>query len=81
MPLFLRQSKTIVKEISEGIVVPSEEEKEEKEVIDFEKVNTMNKLEKRKLIEKLEKEMYKAAKALNFEEAMALRNLIFELKE
>ena len=73
--------KTIVKEISEGIVVPSEEEKEEKEVIDFEKVNTMNKLEKRKLIEKLEKEMYKAAKALNFEEAMALRNLIFELKE
>ena len=72
---------TIVKEISEGIVVPTEAEDNEKEVIDFEKVNEMNKLEKRKLIEKLEKEMYKKAKELNFEEAMALRNLIFELKE
>ena len=40
----------------------------------------MNKLEKKKLIEKLEKEMYQKAKELNFEEAMALRNIIYELK-
>ena len=72
--------KTIVKEISEGIVVKSDEEKDENVVIDFTEINNMNKLEKKKLIEKLEKDMYKAAKELNFEEAMALRNIIYELK-
>ena len=72
--------KTIQKEISDGIVVKMEDEKEEKVVIDFTEINNMNKLEKKKLIEKLEKDMYKAAKALNFEEAMALRNIIYELK-
>ena len=72
--------KTIVKEISEGIVVKSDEEEDENVVIDFTEINNMNKLEKKKLIEKLEKDMYKAAKELNFEEAMALRNIIYELK-
>ena len=72
--------KTIVKEINEGIVVKSDEEKDENVVIDFTEINNMNKLEKKKLIEKLEKDMYKAAKDLNFEEAMALRNIIYELK-
>ena len=72
--------KTIQKEISDGIVVKTEDEKEENVVIDFTEINNMNKLEKKKLIEKLEKDMYKAAKELNFEEAMALRNIIYELK-
>ena len=72
--------KTIVKEISDGIVMKLDENKEEAVTVDFSDINNMNKLEKKKLIEKLEKDMYKAAKELNFEEAMALRNLIFELK-
>ena len=71
---------TIKKEIREGIVIPGEEIKEEASVIDFTKINKMNKLEKKKLIEKLEREMYQKAKELNFEEAMSLRNIIFELK-
>ena len=70
---------TIVKDISEGIVIPSEDNNSE-EIIDFTKINEMNKLEKKKLIEKLEKEMYQKAKELKFEDAMALRNIIYELK-
>ncbi len=73
--------KTIEKAIDEGIVIPHEEENQKIEVVDFTTLNTMNKLEKKKLIEKLEKEMYQKAKELNFEEAMSLRNIIFELKE
>ena len=46
-------------------------------VDDFRK---LSKLEQKKLIEKLEKEMKEAAKNLDFEEAMALRDIIFELK-
>ena len=72
--------KTIEKEISDGIVLKLDDTKEEAVTVDFSDINNMNKLEKKKLIEKLEKDMYKAAKELNFEEAMALRNLIFELK-
>ncbi len=72
--------KTVQKDISEGIVIPSMDAKEDAVTIDFTKVKEMNKLEKKKLIEKLEKEMYKCAKELNFEEAMSLRNLIYELK-
>ena len=71
---------TIKKDIRDGIVIPGEIVKEEKVVVDFANINKMNKLEKKKLIEKLEKEMYQKAKELNFEEAMALRNIIFELK-
>ena len=71
---------TVKKDIRDGIVIPGEEVKEEKVVVDFTNINKMNKLEKKKLIEKLEKEMYQKAKELNFEEAMALRNIIFELK-
>lgn len=75
------EPKTIVKTIDEGIVIPHEQVEEGTDVIDFTKLNEMNKLEKKKLIEKLEKEMYQKAKDLNFEEAMSLRNIIFELKE
>ena len=44
------------------------------------KLDEMSNLEKKKLIENLEKQMREAAKKLNFEEAMALRDCIFEIK-
>ena len=40
----------------------------------------MSKIEKQNLIKKLEKEMTEAAKELNFEQAMSLRDIIYELK-
>ena len=40
----------------------------------------MTKKERRKLIESLEKEMKEAAKALDFERAAQLRDILFELK-
>ena len=40
----------------------------------------MTKKERRKLIERLEKEMKEAAKALDFERAAELRDILFELK-
>ena len=72
--------KTIVKEIRDGISLKLENTEDSKVVIDFEDIQNMNKLEKKKLIEKLEKEMYAYAKELNFEEAMSIRNMIYELK-
>ena len=43
-------------------------------------MSNMSALEKKNLITKLEKQMKDAAKELNFEEAMALRDLILEIK-
>ena len=40
----------------------------------------MSLVEKRKLLQKLEAEMKKAASELNFEEAMMLRDIILEIK-
>ncbi|KYG33734.1 excinuclease ABC subunit UvrB [Alkalihalobacillus trypoxylicola] len=40
----------------------------------------LNKIEKQKMLENMEKEMKEAAKALNFERAAELRDLILELK-
>ena len=40
----------------------------------------MSKLEKQKLIKKLEEQMKNAARELNFEEAMAIRDVLFEIK-
>ncbi|MBC7344191.1 MAG: UvrB/UvrC motif-containing protein, partial [Clostridia bacterium] len=44
-------------------------------------VNKMPKREKRRLLSKLEKEMREAARALEFERAAVLRDMIFELTE
>ncbi|MBY0123417.1 excinuclease ABC subunit UvrB [Bacillus sp. S/N-304-OC-R1] len=44
------------------------------------KIGKLNKKEREKLIENMEKEMKEAAKALNFERAAELRDLILELK-
>ena len=70
--------KTIVKEISEAISITSEVVDDEK--IDIDKLSNLSSLEKKRIINKLEKEMKEAAKNLNFEEAMSLRDIIFELK-
>ena len=65
--------KTIIKEIRE--VISNKEE-----VNDDNKPKTMTKQEKERLIEKLEMEMKEAAKCLDFELAMELRDALFELK-
>jgi excinuclease ABC subunit B len=64
--------KTIIKEISDII----SNDVEEKEV----KKEKMSKQEKAKLMIKVENEMKEAAKNLDFERAMELRDILFELK-
>ena len=65
--------KTIIKEIRDLI-------SNEDEVAKKENKTKMSKKEKVDLIEKLTKEMNNAAKELNFERAMELRDIIFELE-
>lgn len=50
------------------------------EYVTDQKVKKMNRQERKKLINRLEKEMKQAAKELNFERAAELRDLIIELK-
>lgn len=64
--------KTIIKEISE--IVSNEVEEENK------KTEKMSKQDKLKLMIKVENEMKEAAKNLDFERAMELRDILFELK-
>ena len=64
--------KTIIKEISEVI----SNEIEEKEI----KPQKMSKQEKARLMIKVENEMKESAKRLDFERAMELRDILFELK-
>ena len=63
--------KTIIKEIRE--VVSNTNETEEKEI-------KMSKQDKKQLIIKIENEMREAAKIMDFERAMELRDILFELK-
>lgn len=69
---------TIKKNINEALVVSAETV--EKENVDMTNLENMSKVEKKALIVKLEKEMTQAAKELNFEQAMSLRDIIFEIK-
>ena len=71
--------KTIKKIINEAFVITKDEEIETNS-IDMTNLKSLSKLEKEDMIKKLEKEMTAAAKALNFEEAMSLRDIIYELK-
>ena len=64
--------KTIMKEIRD--VISNIDDKE------IEKQPKMNKKDKIKLIAKVEKEMQQAAKELDFEKAMELRDVLFELQ-
>lgn len=70
---------TIKKEIRDDIAItkPVDEKEETEEVIDYSKLSTD---EKQKLIEKFEVEMNEAAKALDFERAATLRDLVIDLK-
>lgn len=73
--------KTIQKEI--GDMIGNEELDQNENVnttITVESYQKLSKIEQRKLLENLEKQMKEAAKALQFEEAMTLRDIIFELK-
>ena len=63
--------KTIIKEIRE--VVTNEKETEAKEI-------KMTKQDKQKLMIKIEQEMKEAAKVMDFERAMELRDILFEMK-
>ena len=71
--------KTIYKEIGEAIVV-TREASDKQEALSYEEFKNLSKLEKKNIIEKLEKEMREAARKLNFEEAMSLRDIIIEIK-
>ena len=62
--------KTIIKEIREVVTNQQEEQKEIK----------MSKQDKQNLIVKIETEMKEAAKIMDFERAMELRDILFELK-
>lgn len=66
--------KTIIKSIPE--LISNNQSKDENI-----KVEKMSKKEKIKLIERLEQEMKNAARQLDFERAMELRDALFELKE
>ena len=69
--------KTIVKELNE--VIRSKETKEMASKFRSKKKHT--KAEKEKLMASIEKEMREAAKALNFERAAELRDILYELKD
>jgi len=71
--------KNIKKIINEAFVITKDEDLEV-DAVDMTNLKEMSKLEKQSLIKKLEKEMTEAAKALNFEQAMSLRDIIYELK-
>ena len=70
---------TIYKHITDSLVI-TKEVKENTYDVDMGNLSKMSKLEKKNLILQLEKEMKEAAKELRFEEAMALRDIVFELK-
>ena len=63
--------KTIIKEIKDAPTTLSDNKKKDK----------MSKKDKEKMIITIEEEMKKAARALDFERAMELRDALFELKE
>ena len=70
--------KTIIKEIGESLVI--NKQIDSKESVNEQDFIKMSNYDKRKLIKTLEDQMRQASRALNFEEAMALRDVIIELK-
>lgn len=72
--------KTIIKEIGEEVTIINDVSANVYDEITVEDYRKLSKIEQKKLIEKLEKQMKEAAKNLEFEEAMQLRDIIFELK-
>jgi excinuclease ABC subunit B len=72
--------KTIYKHITDSLFVTKEVKEEAPEVIDMKNLGSMSKLEKKNLILRLETQMREAAKKLDFEQAMALRDIVMEIK-
>ena len=72
---------TIKKEIGEVVGNDKLESLENiNAAITLDNYQKLSKIEQKNIMEKLEKQMREAAKALQFEEAMTLRDIIFELK-
>ena len=71
--------KTIYKHITDSLMV-TKEIKEEEHIIDSKNLKQMSKLEIKKLLGELEAQMREAARKLDFEQAMALRDIIFEIR-
>ena len=71
--------KTIYKHITDSLVI-TKDVKEEHQYVDSKKLSQMSKLEINQLLTDLEKQMREAARKLDFEQAMALRDIIFEIK-
>ncbi len=72
---------TIKKEIGESLSIETNASGENvNEIISIDSFKKLPKIEQKHLLERLEKQMKEAASALNFEEAMSLRDIIFELK-
>ncbi|MFA6627642.1 MAG: UvrB/UvrC motif-containing protein, partial [Bacilli bacterium] len=69
---------TISKAIKDSLIITKEDTSSYE--VDLSKLQSMSHMEKKRIITKLEKEMADAAKKLDFEEAMSLRDIIFELK-
>lgn len=73
--------KTIKKEIGESLSIEKEEINENiNQTISVDSFKKLPKIEQKNILSRLEKQMKDAATALNFEEAMSLRDIIFELK-
>ena len=68
--------KTIIKDISDDLIIV----RDNNASVDLSDYDKMSALEKKAIIAKLEVKMKQAAKELNFEEAMSLRDIIFEIK-
>ncbi len=71
--------KTVYKHITDSLII-TKEVKEEKQSVELDNIGKMSSLERKQLIASLEKQMKEAAKKLDFEQAMVLRDIIFELR-
>ena len=72
--------KTIQKEIAEDVSIVKDANGSINDDISVEDYKKLSAIEKKNILERLEKNMKEAAKNLKFEEAMQIRDIIFELK-
>ncbi|MEN2768526.1 excinuclease ABC subunit UvrB [Ornithinibacillus xuwenensis] len=72
--------KTIKKDVRDVIRATIAAEEKEEYADDTKRITKLTKKEREKVIEQMEKEMREAAKALDFEKAAELRDVLFELK-
>ncbi len=72
--------RTIIKDIGNEVTIINDVTANVYDEISVEDYRKLTKIEQKKVIERLEKEMKDAAKNLDFEQAMQLRDILFELK-